>query len=114
MTATKKKSKKRTTIEIPQVVMMNDRLLLLEVKPKGETDGGLVLPDSARKRKGVKEGVVLLVGDGRLLDDGNRKPMTIRTGDRVTFGEYSGVDVEIDGRMFIMLPETEVWAYTRS
>jgi chaperonin GroES len=81
------------------------------VKPGAEeevTKGGIVLPDTARKKP--REGEVLAVGPGKLLDNGQRAPMEVKVGDVVLYSEYGGTEVTVDGEDYVILDESSVLA----
>ena len=81
------------------------------VKPDPEeekTKGGIILPDTAKKKS--QEGVVVAVGEGKLLENGQRVPLSVKVGDRVVFSKYGGTEVEIDGEEYIILDEDSIYA----
>jgi len=81
------------------------------VKPGPEeevTKGGIVLPDTARKRP--REGEVLAVGPGKLLENGQRAPMEVSVGDIVVYTEYGGTEITLDGEDYVILDESSVLA----
>ncbi|NCG17893.1 MAG: co-chaperone GroES, partial [Rhodobacterales bacterium] len=69
--------------------------------------GGLFLPETAKEKP--SEGMVLAVGQGRLSDDGNVKPLVVKVGDRVLFGRYAGTEIKVDGEDRLVLREDEVF-----
>ena len=87
---------------------LDDRVVLQVLDSEEVTPGGIVLPDSAKEKP--QRGKVTAVGEGRLLDDGRRIPPEVKKGDVVLFGKYAGSDVEIDGKEFKILRETEILA----
>ena len=72
------------------------------------TSGGIVLPDTAQEKP--QRGKVLAVGPGRLLDSGERGEMDVKVGDEVFYGKYSGTEIEMDGREYVILKESDVLA----
>ncbi len=72
------------------------------------TKGGIVLPDSAKEKP--KEGRVVEVGPGKVMDDGNRSAMQIKKGDRILFTSYAGTEIKIDGEEFLIMSEDDVLA----
>jgi len=81
------------------------------VKPDPEeekTKGGIILPETARKKS--QEGVVVAVGEGRILDNGQKVPLSLKVGDRVVFSKYGGTEVEIEGEEYIILDEDSIYA----
>jgi chaperonin GroES len=87
---------------------LNDKILLKRSKAEDTTKSGIVLPDSAKKKP--REGEVLAVGPGRLLDNGQRATMEVKVGDLVIYSEYSGTEVKIKGEDLIILDESSVLA----
>jgi len=87
---------------------LGDRVV---VKPGPEKDvikGGIVLPDSAKKKP--REGEVIAVGPGRVLDSGQRAPMEVQVGDTVIYSEYGGSEFTIGGEEYVILEESQVLA----
>lgn len=85
---------------------LGDRILLKRVEPEEKTKGGIVLPDTAKEKP--REGVVLAVGEGRLLEDGKRAPFTVKPNDRVLFSSYAGTEVKWDGEEYLILGEDDI------
>ncbi len=87
---------------------MDDRLLVEPAEAEEVTSGGIVLPDTAQEKP--QRGKVLAVGPGRLLDSGERGDMDVKVGDEVFYGKYSGTEIEMDGREYVILKESDVLA----
>jgi chaperonin GroES len=85
---------------------LGDKILLKRVEAEEKTKGGIVLPDTAKEKP--REGLVLAVGEGRLLDDGTRAPFSVKVNDRVLFSSYSGTEVKWDGEEFLILGEDDI------
>jgi chaperonin GroES len=85
---------------------LNDRILVKRVAAEEKTKGGILIPDTAKEKP--IEARVVAVGNGRLLDDGRREPLSIREGDRVLFGKYAGTELKIDGDEHVILREDDV------
>jgi len=90
-----------------QIRPLFDRIVVERVENEAKSKGGLFLPESASEKP--TEGIVLAVGTGRLGEDGELKPLQIKTGDRILFGRYSGTEVKIDGKDRLVLREDEVF-----
>ena len=86
---------------------LHDRLLVRRIEMP-MMKGGVALPDMMKEK--LPEGDVVAIGEGRMLESGVRLPMTVKIGDRVLFGKYSGNDVEIGGEELVVLREDEVVA----
>lgn len=85
---------------------LGDRILVKRVEAEERTKGGIVLPDTAKEKP--REGMVLAVGEGRLLDDGTRAPFSVKVNDRVLFSSYAGTEVKWDGEEFLILSEDDI------
>jgi len=86
-----------------------DRVLVKRVAAEERTSSGLILPDSAKKEKPL-EAEVIAVGNGKRLDDGSHRPVSVAAGDRVIFGKYTGDEVKLDGVEHIILSESDILA----
>jgi chaperonin GroES len=87
---------------------LHDRLIVRRIEEKETASGGIVIPDSAREKP--MEGEVLAAGDGKLLDDGTKRPLDVKAGDRVLFGKYSGTEIKVDGEDVLIVREDDVLA----
>ena len=87
---------------------LDDRIVVKRVDSEAKSEGGIILPDTAKEKP--QEGKVVAVGVGKLLDSGERGVMTLKKGDRILFGKYSGTDVNINKEEFIIMRESEVLA----
>jgi chaperonin GroES len=90
------------------VVPLNDKILVKRLEAEEKTPGGIVLPDTAREKP--KQGEVLALGDGKLLDNGQRAPFQVKVGDRVLFTSYAGNEVTVDGKEYLLMTEDDVLA----
>ncbi len=91
-----------------KVVPLNDKIVVKRLQAEDKTAGGLVLPDSAKEKP--KQGKVLSLGDGKLLDSGKRAAFQVKEGDRVLFTSYGGQEVTVDGEEYLILTEDDVLA----
>jgi len=87
---------------------LGDKILVKRIQAEEKTKGGIVLPDTAKEKP--REGKVIAVGDGRLLDDGRRVPFQVSKNDRVLFSSYAGTEVKIDGEEYLIMTEEDVLA----
>ncbi len=86
---------------------LHDRILVKRIEgEEEEIRGGIVIPDTAKEKP--QEGAVVAVGDGKVLDSGQKVSMSVQEGDRILFGKYSGTEVEIDDEEFLIMREDEV------
>jgi len=88
---------------------LDDRVVVEPSEPEEKTRGGIVLPDSAREKP--LQGTVVAVGPGKLMEKtGQRGKMSVKVGDRVIYGKYSGTEVELDGEEYVILRESDILA----
>lgn len=85
---------------------LHDRILVKRIDADEEVRGGIVIPDTAKEKP--QEGEVIAVGDGKILDNGNTSPLTVKAGDRVLFGKYSGTEVKVDNEEYLIMREDEI------
>jgi chaperonin GroES len=81
-------------------------VIVKRVEEETTTAGGIVLPGSAAEKP--SQGKVLAVGNGKLLDNGNVRPLEVKVGDKVLFGKYSGNEVKVDGEDLIVMREDDI------
>ncbi len=91
-----------------QIKPLYDRVLLKRIEAQEEVRGGIIIPDTAKEKP--QEAEVVSVGDGKLDEDGKRVPMTVKKGDRVLIGKYSGTDIKIDDDEYTIVREDEILA----
>jgi chaperonin GroES len=84
-----------------------DRVVVRRKEEEQKSAGGIVLPGSAKEKP--NQGEVVAVGQGKVLDNGELRPLTVKVGDQVVFGPYAGNNIKIDGDELIMLSETEIF-----
>jgi len=87
---------------------LDDRVLVKQSEAEEKTAGGIVLPDTAKEKP--QKGKVVAVGPGKLLDSGERGAMSVKVGDQVYYGKYSGTEIKIDAEEYVILRETDVLA----
>jgi chaperonin GroES len=87
---------------------LSDKIVVKRVEAEEKTAGGIVLPDSAKEKP--KEGVVVSLGNGRLLDNGGRAEFQVKEKDRVLFSSYAGTEVKVDDEEYLILTEDDVLA----
>jgi chaperonin GroES len=87
---------------------LGDNVVVARVEAKETTEGGIILPDSAREKPA--EGRILSVGDGQRLADGSRQSLQVHEGDRVLFVSYAGTEIEVDGESLLIMPESQILA----
>ena len=87
---------------------LDDRVLVKQSQAEERTAGGIVLPDTAKEKP--QRGVVIAAGAGKLMDNGQRASMSLKKGDEVFYGKYSGTEIKIDGDEYVILRESDVLA----
>jgi chaperonin GroES len=85
---------------------LRDRVVLEPAEASNKTASGIYLPDSAQKKP--QEGTVIAVGPGKTLENGTVQPMTLKVGDQVLYGKWSGTEVQFDGKDFVLMTEDDV------
>jgi chaperonin GroES len=91
---------------VANVRPLSDRILVKRVESETKTKGGLYIPDSAKEKP--TEATVVAVGPGKVRDDGTRRELSVKKGDRVLFGKYDGTEVKIDGEDHLIIRESDV------
>ena len=84
------------------------KILLKRLEAESKTKSGIVLPETAKEKP--KRGTVMAVGDGKLLDSGERAKFQVKKGDDVIFASYAGTEIKIENEEFLILSEDEVLA----
>jgi chaperonin GroES len=85
---------------------LGDRVLIRRVDEESRTKGGIIIPDNAKEKP--QEGEVVAVGPGDWDDDGKRIAMSVKVGDRILFGKWSGSEVKIDGDELLIMKEADI------
>ena len=91
-----------------KVVPLNDKIVVKRLEAEDRTPGGIVLPDTAKEKP--RQGKVLSLGEGKLMDNGKRAPFQVKEGDRVLFSSYAGNEVTIDGEEYLIMTEDDILA----
>ena len=85
---------------------LHDRVAVKRVEEEQRTKGGLIIPDTAKEKP--MQGEVLAVGPGARNEDGDLVPMSVRVGDRVLFGKWSGTEVKLDDEEVLIMKESDI------
>ncbi|MGQ9631982.1 MAG: co-chaperone GroES [bacterium] len=91
-----------------KVKPLADRVLVKPIDVKEQVKGGIIIPDTAKEKP--QEGEVIEVGEGKVLENGNRAPVDVKKGDRILFGKYSGTEVKIDDEDYLIMRESDILA----
>ena len=86
---------------------LNDHVIIKPVSEDEVTKAGIVLPDTVDKEKPEK-GEVIAIGPGKLLDNGQRVPMSVKVGDKVMFKKYSPDEIKIDKEEYLIISESDI------
>jgi chaperonin GroES len=87
---------------------LGDKVVVKASTAEERTAGGIVLPDAAREKP--QQGTVVAVGPGRLLESGERAPMSVQVGDVVIYSKYGGNEVKLDGEELLILDQESIYA----
>jgi len=91
---------------------LHDRVIVKRMEEERMSAGGIVIPDSAAEKP--VRGEVLAVGNGKILDNGEKRPLDISVGDKILFGKYSGTEVKVDGEELLVMREEDIMAVIES
>lgn len=91
-----------------KITPLDDRIVVEQHEAEDKTSGGIILPQQAKEKP--TRGTVLAAGPGKMLDSGNRGKMSVTVGDEVYYGKYSGTEVDVDGKKYTVLRESDVLA----
>ena len=98
--ATKTKSKKIA------IRPLGDRVLVQRVEAEAKTSGGILLPESAKEKP--KEGIIVSIGAGKTLENGERSEFSVAVGDRILFTSYAGTEVKFEGNEYLIMREDDI------
>ena len=87
---------------------LHDRVIVKRLDEDRTSPGGIVIPDTAAEKP--VQGKIVAVGKGKILEDGNVRPLDLKVGDKILFGKYSGTEVKIDGEELLVMREEDVMA----
>ncbi len=87
---------------------LHDRVVLKRIEEEEVKKGGIIIPDTAKEKPQKAE--VVAVGEGKILDNGQKVPITVKPGDIVLIGKYAGTEVKIDDEEFVIVREDEILA----
>lgn len=91
-----------------KIVPLGDKILVKRLDAVEVTKGGIYLPDAAKEKP--KEGKVIALGDGKLLEDGSRARFQVKKGDRILFTSYAGTDITVEREEYLLMSEDDVLA----
>ena len=85
---------------------LHDRIIVKRLEEERKTASGIVIPDTAAEKP--DQGEVVAVGNGKVIDDGKVRPVSVKAGDRILFGKYSGQTVKVEGEELLVMREEDV------
>ena len=85
---------------------LHDRVIVKRLEAERKTASGIVIPDTAGEKP--DQGEVIAVGNGKILEDGKVRPMSVKPGDKILFGKYAGQTVKVDGEELLVLREEDI------
>ena len=94
------------------ITPLGDKILIKRLEAEEKTAGGIVLPDSAKEKP--KEGKIIALGSGKLLETGKRGEFQVKKGDRILFASYAGTEVKVGGEEYLLMSEEDVLAVVKS
>lgn len=83
-----------------------DRVVVKRLEEERTSAGGILIPDNAAEKP--SRGKVLAIGKGKLLDNGEVRPLAVKVGDQVLFGKYSGTEIKLDGQEIVVMREDDI------
>ncbi|HEB62869.1 MAG TPA: co-chaperone GroES [Gammaproteobacteria bacterium] len=87
---------------------LHDRVIVRRLEEETTSAGGIVLPDSATEKP--MRGEIIAVGNGKILENGDVRPLDLKEGDSVLFGKYSGTEIKVDGEELLVMREDDIMA----
>jgi chaperonin GroES len=87
---------------------LHDRIMVERLEEKEVKKGGIIIPDTAKEKP--QEGKVIAVGNGKVGDNGKKIPLDVKAGDKILFGKYSGSEVKIDDKEYLIMREEDILA----
>ncbi len=85
---------------------LHDRILVQRLEEEEKTKGGIIIPDTAKEKP--IEGKVVAVGNGKMMENGEVKPLDVKVGDKVLYGKYAGTEVKIGGEEYLIMREDDI------
>ena len=87
---------------------LHDRILIERLEEREGKKGGIIIPDTAKEKP--QEGRVIAVGNGKVTEEGKKIPLDVKAGDKILFGKYSGSEVKLDDKEYLIMREEDVLA----
>ena len=93
------------------ITPLNEKIVVERLEAEDKSAGGIIIPDAAKEKP--KQGKVLSVGEGKVLENGSRAQFQVQVGDRVLFSSYAGNEVTVDGKDYLVMSEDDVLAVVK-
>ncbi len=94
-----------------KLIPLNDKIVVERLEAEAKTAGGIILPDTAKEKP--KQGKILAIGEGKPLESGKRADFQVKVGDRVLFTSYSGSEVTVEGKEYLIMTEDDILAVVK-
>ena len=91
---------------------LGDRVLVEPMEAEEKSDGGIVIPDTAKEKQ--QKGKIVAVGKGRISEEGKTQPLEVKVADNVLYGRYSGTEIKIRGTDYLILKEEDILGIIKS
>lgn len=85
---------------------LGDRVIVERVEEEETVKGGIIIPDTAKEKP--QQGKVIAIGSGKKLDNGQTRPLEVKVGDKILFGKYSGTDVKLNDKEYLIMHEDDI------
>lgn len=87
---------------------LHDRVIVRPAVPEQTTKGGIIIPDTAKEKP--MQGEIIAVGNGKVAENGSVSALTVKVGDKVLYGKYSGTEINVDGEDLLIMRENDIFA----
>ncbi len=87
---------------------LGSHVLVQRSSAADKSNGGIIIPEKGKEKP--KEGKVVAVGNGKVMEDGKRQSMQLKSGDRILFSSYAGTEIKVDGQEYLVMEESDVFA----
>ncbi len=91
---------------------LHDRVIVRRLDEEEKSSGGIIIPDTAKEKP--IQGEVIAAGKGKILDNGDVRPLDVKSGDRVIFSKYAGTEIKLDGNEYLMMREDDILGVVES
>ena len=85
---------------------LHDRVLVRRTQEENKTEGGIIIPDTAKEKP--QKGEIVATGKGRVTEDGKVTPLDVKVGDRILFGKFAGTELKLNGEEYLMMREEDI------